>query len=114
MELKEFVAETLTQILEGVSNAHSKAKELGGEVNPHLMSDHKEMSKYGILWAGGQAAPVVQFDVALTVVEGSGVKAGIGVFGGAINIGTSGESTNENTSVSRVKFSVPVVLPSDK
>ncbi len=111
MDLKEFVSQTLAQIVEGVKEAQSVATDLGGEVNPHLNTTHAEMGKQGILWAGGRYAQVVQFDVALTVVEGTGTKGGIGVFAGAVNLGSSGQSKSESSSVSRVKFSVPLVLP---
>ena len=111
MELKDFVSQTLTQIIEGVKESQIKASELGGIVSPCLTSNHSEMGKQGILSASGRAAQIVQFDVALTVVEGTGTKGGIGVFAGAINLGSSGESKAESTSVSRIKFSVPVVLP---
>ena len=114
MDLKEFVSQTLMQIIEGVSETQSQAKEFEAEVNPHLNSTHSEMGKQGFLWAGGRAAQIVQFDVALTVVEGKGTKGGIGVFAGAINLGSAGQSQSESSSVSRVKFCVPVVLPRGK
>ncbi len=114
MDLKEFVAQTLGQIVGGVKDAQAETLALGGEVNPHLNTTHAELGKQGFLWAGGRYAQVVQFDVALTVTEGTGTKGGIGVFAGAVTLGSSGQSKAENTSVSRVKFSVPLVLPSSK
>jgi hypothetical protein len=114
MELKEFVTQTLGQIVSGVKDAQADALALGGEVNPHLNTTHTELGKQGFLWAGGRYAQVVHFDVALTVTEGTGTKGGIGVFTGAINLGSAGQSKSENTSVSHVKFSVPLVLPQSK
>lgn len=114
MDLKDFISQTLIQIAEGVSDASSKVQELGGQVNPHITSEHKEMGRHGILWGGGRAAHIVEFDVALTVNSGTGTKGGIGIFAGAINLGSSGESRAENSSVSRVSFTVPVLLPRSK
>lgn len=111
MDLKEFVTQTLTQIIEGVRDAQTRGKELTAEVNPHLDTSAEQAGKQGFLNAGGQFVPIVQFDVALTVTEGTGTKGGIGVFAGAIFLGSSGQSQNESSSVSRVKFSVPVRLP---
>lgn len=111
MDLREFVAQTLNQILEGVKDSQATAKELGGEVNPHLSAPHNEMAKQGFLWTSEGAAQVVQFDVALTVTEGTGTKGGIGVFAGAVTLGSSGQSKSESSSVSHVKFGVPVILP---
>lgn len=111
MDLKEFVAQTLTQIIAGVRDSQASAKEHGAEVNPHLNTSHGEAGKQGFLWSGEAYAQVVQFDVALTVSEGTGTKGGIGVFAGAVTLGSSGQSKAESSSVSRVKFSVPLVLP---
>jgi hypothetical protein len=111
MDLKEFVTQTLTQIAAGVREAQVPAKALGAEVNPHLMTNWPEAAKLGFLNASGRFAPIVQFDVALTVSEGTGTKGGIGILAGAINLGSSGQSQNEQSVVSRVKFSVPLALP---
>lgn len=114
MELKDFVSQTLGQIVSGVKEAQADALALGGEVNPRLNTNHAELGKQGFLGAGSRYAQVVHFDVALTVTEGTGTKGGIGVFTGAINLGSSGQSKAENISVNHVKFSVPLVLPSSK
>jgi hypothetical protein len=113
MNLEDFVSQTLVQIVSGVKKAQAETAPLGAEVNPHLNSPHTELGKLGFLWAGGRAVQVVHFDVALTVVEGTGTKGGIGVFSGAINLGSSGQSSSENRSVSHIKFGVPLALPAD-
>ena len=114
MDLKDFISQTLVQIAEGVNESGTRINELGGEVNPHIMSDHKEMGRHGILWGSGRAIHIVEFDVALTVNTGTGTKGGIGVFAGVVNLGSSGESREENRSVSRVSFTVPLSLPKPK
>jgi hypothetical protein len=114
MDLKDFISQTLVQISEGVSASGERISELGGQVNPHITSDHKEMGRHGILWAAGRAVHVVEFDVALTVNSGTGTKGGIGIFAGAVNLGSSGESRTDNSSVSRVTFTVPLTLPRAK
>lgn len=64
---------------------------------------------------GGKVSPVplefVQFDVALTVSGGTESKAGIAVVAGVFGAGARGTSSAETSQVSRVKFSVPVMLP---
>ena len=115
MELKEFVAETLKQIVGGVKDAQAAVKGEGGEINPPFFISG-EAAK-GILIhrehdiPSGKAVHIVEFDVALTVVEGKGTKGGIGVFVGPVGIGTQGQSSSENASVSRIKFQVPITLP---
>ena len=110
MDLKDFVSETLIQIVRGVKEAQGSAKEHGGEVSP-LLSRRGDGPDSVIRTQLGKSAQFVQFDVALTVTEGTGTKGGIGIFAGPLTIGSSGQSTNQNSSVSRVQFYVPVALP---
>lgn len=114
MDLENFVSQTLSQIISGVKSAQVEAAKHGATVNPHLSANTTELGKQGFLWGNGAAAQIVQFDVALTVLEGTGTKGGIGVFAGAINLGSAGQSKNESSSVSRVKFSVPLTLPQNE
>ena len=53
----------------------------------------------------------IDFDVAVTVVEGkeTGGKAGISVW--SIGAGVSGKSESSSSTVSRIKFEIPVELP---
>lgn len=111
MDLRDFVAETLIQIADGVIQAQEKAAKIGARVNPKLIGGADHAAQHGFLAASGTPAQIVQFDVALTVKEGSGTKGGIGIFAGAVTLGSSGQSNAENSSVSRVKFSVPLSLP---
>jgi hypothetical protein len=61
-------------------------------------------------------SPVIRvgFDVALTVTEGSDMKAGGGVkVAGIFSLGASASGTDRLEHVSRVKFVVPLALPLD-
>jgi hypothetical protein len=53
----------------------------------------------------------VEFDIAVTVREGKETAGGIGVVVGAVALGSRGKSTDGNTTVSRLKFQVPVMFP---
>lgn len=114
MELREFVAETIKQIAAGVKDAQAAHDDHGGFVNPHLSTTAELAVKHGVLIASGRAVQLVQFDVALTVTEGTGTKGGIGIFAGAFSVGSSGQSNEQSSSVSRIKFFVPLVLPEGK
>ena len=113
MDLREFVSQTLIQIAGGVKDAQVLVEDYDAIVNPKLHTSHEQASKQGLLHSDDMFIPIVQFDVALTVVESTGTKGGIGVFAGAIHLGSSGQSQAENTSVSRVRFSVPLALPNN-
>lgn len=101
MELKDFIAVTLVEIQQGVQAAINKtiASEVSGVINP--------------CWGNIGATHIqnVQFDVAVTVVEKSGVsgEAGISVVG--VKIGGGGSGSTETSNVSRIQFAIPVVPP---
>lgn len=72
MDLKDFVSETLQQIVEGAKNAQASVQQSGASINPNLLGDYKEHAKHGLLLSGtGKVAQLVQFDVALEVKEGT-------------------------------------------
>lgn len=112
MNLQDFIAETLSQIVNGVRAAQETVGPQGAEVSPHLSGGPSINSTHGFVPThAGVYAQIVAFDVALTVKEGTGTKGGIGVFAGAVTLGSSGQSSAEQSSISHVKFSVPLTLP---
>ena len=112
MNLKDFVSETLSEIIEGVKNVKQDEAKFGAEINPDVFGDTKDIVRQGLLkMSGSKTVTIVDFDVAVTAIEGQGAKGGVGVFAGAIGLGGQGESKIENSTVSRIKFSVPVALP---
>lgn len=115
MNLKEFIESTLTQIAEGAADANTKIEELGGQVNPPINAGtYLELIKHGVLSTPKGHAQMVEFDIALTSSEGTGTKGGVGVFLGAVSLGSTGASKQESTSLSRIKFSIPISLKATK
>jgi len=93
MELKDFVSQTITSIIEGVREAQASAQD-GAYVNPVM------------------AARPIEFDVAVTVTETTEKKGGGGIaVAGFIKAEGGGLTSSANSSVSRIKFHVPVTLP---
>lgn len=113
MNLKDFVAETLVQIVEGVADAQKRVHELdvGAAVNPNRIPvSAKKLT---------QATPV-QFDVAVTVLGESATKAGAGASAGFLSVISArvdaqveDSATIKNEAVSRVQFSVSLSQPGD-
>lgn len=103
MELKEFVAESLRQIIEGVKAAQAAPD--GANVNAASVTP---LSGNNIVHAFSSGTfTMVQFDVAVSA-EASG-KAG-----GSVKVwGIGGEAGGERKTgnVSRIAFAVPVRLP---
>jgi hypothetical protein len=114
MELKDFVSETLIQIIKGVKVAQEQSKQYGAKINPTLTYvELGDFRTHMVTPTGNSTSPVflVDFDVAITAVEGEGVKGGGGLSIAAMRIGAEAESTASNTQQSRVKFIVPITLP---
>lgn len=111
MELSEFVQATLSQIVEGVKKAQADVGKHGAHINPDLLSGPSALTSVGLLHTAHGSAQLISFDVALTSVEGSDRKAGVGVVAAVVSLGAGGEKHIENSQVSRVQFVVPLVLP---
>ena len=108
LKLQEFVSDTITQIINGVKASQEKISDSGGVVNPtssSLKSDYYE--------AGGTLTRVenIEFDVAVTVSEESEGKAGAGIFVAGFGLGAQEINSELSSSLSRIKFKVPVVFP---
>jgi hypothetical protein len=111
VDLKEFVSATVQQIIGGIQDAQEKI--VGdAEINPTWATQKAEAAKRGVLESHTRKwIHDVEFDVAVTVAESAGVKGGAGLVVGPVVLGSKGESTAETSSVSRIKFEVPVTYP---
>ena len=109
MNLQDFVKTALVEIVAGVAEARiemQKHKSDAGSIP--LVGDTEGVRTDG----SGKPVQIVEFDVALADSSSTDTKGGIGVLLGAVNLGSQGASHGERTSSSRIKFSVPIVLPS--
>ena len=109
MELKEFVKVTIEQIIEGASAAQDSVSSKGAIINPAGVQFQKDGSWNTYKDAMPQN---VEFDVALTSTDKSGSTEGVGVFLGGVSLGKKNEAGVEQVAMTKVKFSIPVVLPS--
>lgn len=115
MELKNFVADTLTQICQGIQIAQENTKAMGAFVSPRMARDGQAAD------ASSQAFAThsVSYDVALEVVDQEQSKAGAGLVGtfkvvvASLKGSGSLEQTNRNEAkyISRIRFDVPVIYP---
>lgn len=109
MDLKEFVSVTLQQVAAGISEA--QGSEGGGIIAPSNIGVHKFAPGSGVSHDGGVVSTAVQFDVAVTA-EASDVssgQAGVKVYGN--RAGLEGEAGRRDLPVSRVQFSMHMVMP---
>lgn len=117
MKIDEFIAVSLKEIAEGVRQAQTDAIAI---VNPGIL-DEVDQPASGrsdkFLIANktmGRLAQVVDFDLAVTVSEESTRESGAGLMVVGIGGGMKEKKNISTSSVSRIKFSIPVVLPLDE
>ncbi len=110
MELKEFISNTLIQIVDGVKEAKEKCED-GKNINPKISKIGLDLNKRSTKTDDFKIVQHVSFDVALTVEETEGNKEGVGVFVAAVGLGKQNTETTQSSSVSRIKFEVPITLP---
>lgn len=118
VDLQHFITETITQIVIGVQNAGKNLKDSGAIVSPRGIVPCSQSSdrNYGYLNEKNpteyrRIVEEIEFDVAVTANSGTETKGGAGIVVGIIGLGTQGKSEAEKGSISRIKFSVPIVLP---
>jgi predicted ATP-dependent Lon-type protease len=114
MELKEFVTESLMQIVEGIADAQKRLKENGSEA---IINTNMTATDVGHVVTGGRRRPVefVEFDVAVIANEGTEMKGGVGLTVASLLKFEAGAKGNQSTgSESRIKFKVPLSYPMHK
>lgn len=113
MELQDFIKKALSEIIVGVAEASKTAREHGGSVGSMKLYGYVKENKV-ITDENDRPVATVEFDIALAEANSKDTKGGIGVYLGAVGLGSQGASHGEASTHSRIKFSVPVVLPDAK
>lgn len=115
MELKEFIKESLSQIIDAVKETQEKYK----DTNVVICPDNIQEVKSGLYildeneydnYSSRSKVQNIDMDIAISVTEKEGNKSGLGI-AKIINAGISSENAQQNESISKIKFSIPIVLP---
>lgn len=121
MDLKDFIRGSLSQIVQGIIEANEAIEEKDAAVNPaNVEPNQKSDGPYGWLQKPSsamyynRAVESVNFDLVVTVTEGKKTKGGVGVAAGLFVLGSQGKSENERASESRLRFRIPLLLPTSK
>lgn len=112
MELKDFITQTLTNIIEGVKNGQKIADTHEAKINPKDLYplNYTSGSTYADI-EKERFAQFVDFDIAVTTSEETMGKGGVGIFIGSMGIGGQAKLETTNSLVNRIRFSVPIFLP---
>lgn len=108
MDIKEFTKETITQIVSAVREANEQINDFGALIPTDYFQGSKAITSFK---DGEKNIIDIEFDVAVSAVESANVGGGAGIKVAAFNIGLGTNSQNENSTLSRVKFTLPLVLP---
>lgn len=118
MYLKDFISSTLVEIAEGIKEAQVHYKEFGGAVNPSGISAPINGLYYSIADKRiGHTEDFnfylsnVNFEIGLADSNTHESKQGIGVLLSAVGIGANTNQQEGNVSITKIRFSVPVKLP---
>ena len=126
-ELSDFIVETINQIARAIEKGNSdpRLRESGAAISP-MMDWQNITDKGGISriigwnpWNGADPRPIqpiiaIDFDVAVTFTQESGAHGKIGIFSGLVGAGGGIDNKNADTQVSRVKFTLPLLLPTQQ
>ena len=104
MELRDFVSNTLTQIMEGLRDA---------------VREQKNDPKNGLIGAVSQALDPssgngisnVEFDVAVTVATKASGTGGLSIEVAGVGLGGKIGRSKETTTANRIRFTVPILPP---
>jgi hypothetical protein len=115
MELKEFVTNTLVSIVSGIKAAQETG-DVGGCIAPSRIGHHQFPKDSGVSHDELIVSTAVKFDVAVTVETTKAGKGGASARISVLPIGldVGGTISRTNTDVSRLQFSVPLVMPDNK
>jgi hypothetical protein len=107
VSLRDFVSETLVQIVQGAENAQ---KVLGNSATifPRRVTRRIRPSDRSERESVKPVTHEINFDVQVIASSGTETQGNAGVKLSVFSAGTQGQSKSESQSVNRVQFSVPV------
>ena len=110
IQLKDFVADSLKQIIDGVLDAQEYAASKNSIVKT---GDVRVAANSNLLLTGdGRIANLIEFDIAVSASERSQTQGGVGAaLVTVLSASLKGETEVSNATVSRIKFGIPLVLP---
>ncbi len=111
MDLKEFIVETISSLVDATADLQKKYENTGVVLNPLLSNKERDIYNHSDIRHTYRRVEQISFDVAVTASSStSGVgKGGLRVM--SIEVGGEASRSISNESISRVSFSLPLVLP---
>lgn len=112
MKLDKYVEETIKQIITGISAAKKHGDINNAKVNPASATFNHKNSTVFYCAETGIPLQQIEFDIVVSVSEGnSNTDAPEITVGSSTISGNAQTSETSNISTNRIKFSIPVLLP---
>jgi len=110
IELKDFISQSLIQIIDGVRVAQQHASDHKAKVVPQLQPGSGPSDA---LRTHPDSRPLqnIDFDVAVQASTKDQAEGQIGILIATLGIGVKGSEETETSAISRIKFSIPLELP---
>jgi len=100
MELKKFIKKTLTDIIEGVSEAQNEIE--NGTIVPKLNET------VSVVETGISRFQKIEFEVSVNVIEKEGSEAKLSVVAAIVGGNIKGDSSNTSGHSAKLNFGIPV------
>jgi hypothetical protein len=110
MDVREFIRDVLVDIVEGVKEAQNR-EGVGGYIAPDAIGGHEFPKESGVHHQARIISTVVKFDMAVTAESAHSGGAGGKVRIAVVEANLGGALESKNTQVSRIQFSVPLLMP---
>lgn len=114
MELKDFVKETIVQIVKGIDEANATLSERNAFVASSNFQTNKDI-KYATDKEGRcHYVTDLDFDVAINAQKSKALEGGGGIeILSVLKLGGKSSNENLNSSTNRIKFTLPLALPTE-
>jgi hypothetical protein len=114
MKLEDFIFQSITQIISGVKKAQDFACQNDAMINPASLRQGKSAGDLYYDDETFRPAQIIDFDVSVSIKEDGEVAGKAGVFVSVFKLGVEGKEGIQNLTSNRIKFSVPLMLPTQK
>lgn len=111
MELKQYVKETLLQIIDGVKEAQEEALEKGAIINPVNIRGGNAANEYININDNSVCVNNIDFEVEISTTDETNTSTGIGIYVAGLGLGTKNNDKGRNLATNKLAFSVPTTLP---
>ncbi|OWY70391.1 hypothetical protein B7486_16515 [cyanobacterium TDX16] len=111
MELRDFVRNSIVQVVEGIRGAAESVRATGARVSPVADEICGYTQQAALIHGEKGVVEYIAFDVAVTTVTEAKKEGGAGIHVAGIGLGGRGTKGTQDTSVSRLQFRVPVEYP---